>query len=173
MIDSRILNTLKSRNENPAYSILITGYQTMEDCNQEKLVIKLHQINKSLNQIENLSGVNILEKELVIQSDMDYDEENQAFKSTLIGFTNYQGGVPKPNNNINNYANHYVEIIETELKSEIEIMFNRGYTSIPSIIPTIDLKYKSYYQSYDIEFIEENSKYVGVKILFNKLQGIF
>lgn len=170
MIDSRILTTLKSRNENPAYCVLITGYQTTEDCNQEKLIIKLHQINKSLNQIENLSGVNILEKELIIQSDMDYDDINQAFKSTLTGFTNFKGNLSKPNAVINDYANHHIEVIETELKSEIEIHFNRPYTTMPSIIPTIDVKYQSYYKTYDIEFIEEDSKYTGVKIFFNKLK---
>lgn len=171
MIDSRILNNLKSRNENPAYCVLITGYETQDDCSQEKLIIHLHQINKSLSQIENLSGINILEKDLIIQSDMDYDDINKSFKNTLKGFSNYNGGLPKPSTNITNYPSHYVEMIETELKSEIHIEFNRPYTNVPAIIPTIDVKYKSYYTSYDVELLQNNgNKYIGVIIRFKKLK---
>lgn len=175
MIDSRILNTLKSRNENPAYSILITGYDVKNDCNQEKLVIHLHQINKSLNEIENMTNANIIKKDFIINSDIDYDSTNNALKSTLIGYINNYGSIKPPSNEINNYANHYIEMIETELKSEIEINFNHEYQYMPSIIPTIPSKYKSYYKDYDIEFIiktteEEEELYTGVKIIFNRLK---
>lgn len=172
MINSKTLSTLKSRNENPAYTILITGYDTKEDCSQEQLIIHLHQINKSLAQIENLSNINILSKDLIIQSDMDYDEVNQAFKNTLTGYSNFNGALPKPNSDIINYGSHYIETIETELKSEIQINFNHQYNATPGVIPTIDAKYKSYYKSYDIEFIKNQAetKYIGVIIKFNKLK---
>lgn len=171
MIDPRILNTLKSRNQNPAYSILITGYETKDDCSQEKLIIHLHQINKSINEIENLNGINILEKDLIIQSDMDYDEVHKSFKNTLKGFSNYYGKLPKPNPNIVNYPSHHVEMIETELKSEVYIKFNHEYSSVPAVIPTIDVKYKSYYTSYDVDFVKNKlGKYIAVRILFKKLK---
>lgn len=170
MIDSRILATLKSRNENPAYSVLITGYDTQEDCSQEKLIIHLHQINKSLSQIESLSGANILSKDLIIQSDMDYDEINNAFKNVLIGYTNYNGGLQPTPSSPNNIMSNYIEMVDIELQNPIEIDFNRAYNNLPAIIPTIDKKYKSYYKSYDLEFKMENNKYTGVIITFNKFK---
>lgn len=170
MIDSRILTTLKSRNENPGYSILITGYDNSEDCNQEKLVIHLHQINKSLNELENLEGVTILSKDLTIESNMDYDTINNAIKTTLIGYSNYNGALPKPNLSEENLLNYYIEMVDTELQETIKINFNRSYGKMPQIIPTIEKKYKSYYKSYDVEFITANNLYTGVVITFNKLK---
>ena len=170
MIDSRILTTLKSRNENPGYSILITGYDNSEDCNQEKLVIHLHQINKSLNELENLEGAVILSKDLTIESNMDYDSINNAIKTTLIGYSNYNGAIPKPNLSEGDLLNYYIEMVDTELKDIIKIEFNRNYSKMPQIIPTIDKKYKSYYKSYDTEFIVKNNLYTGVIITFNKLK---
>ena len=188
MIDSRILQALKSRNENPAYSILITGYETKNDCNQEKLIIQLHQINKSLREIENMSqDVNVLKKELVIQSDMDYDTKNNAISSSLIGFTNYKGRVKVPSNTASSgiiedgvligpedtgdFFSHHVEMIETPLEKEITIEFTRVYKQMPSIIPTIEKKYQTYYKSYSIEFTKNDAnRYTGVTITFNSLK---
>ena len=93
MIDSKILNLLKSRNQNPGYSILITDYENTEDCNQEKLIIKLHQVNKTLSEIEDVPGARVLEKELIIESNMDYDVDNQAIRTRLIGYSNYNGAI--------------------------------------------------------------------------------
>ena len=124
MIDSRILTTLKSRNENPGYSILITGYDNSEDCNQEKLVIHLHQINKSLNELENLEGAVILSKDLTIESNMDYDSINNAIKTTLIGYSNYNGAIPKPNLSEGDLLNYYIEMVDTELKDIIAVQRN-------------------------------------------------
>lgn len=171
MIDSRILATLKSRNENPGYSVLITGYDNIEDCNQEKLVIHLHQINKSLDDLENLPGVTILDKDFIIESGMDYDTINNAIKSTMIGYSNYNGAIRKPNTSENNLLSNYIEMVDTQLKDTITINFNRGYTKMPSIIPTIDNKYKNYYKNYSFEFItDDNDLYTGVTIIFNKLK---
>lgn len=188
MIDSRILHALKSRNANPGYSILITDYEVKEDCSQEKLIITLHQINKSLRDIETMDeNVSVLKKELVIQSDMDYDSENNAIKTTLTGFSNYKSKVdiPKKTDDLSIIENgtiiapeydddifsHKIEMIETPLRKEIFIDFAASYTITPAIIITIDKKYKSYYKNYDIEFQQnQKSQYTGATITFNKLK---
>lgn len=172
MIDSKILNLLKSRNENPGYSILITGYENTEDCNQEKLIIKLHQVNKTLSEIEDVPGARVLEKELIIESNMDYDVDNQAIRTRLIGYSNYNGAIQPTEESEDDIMSNYVEMVDTILQDEINIEFNRPYVNMPAIIPTIDKKYKSYYKNYDTEFIidEETNQYTGVTITFNKLK---
>ena len=172
MIDSKILNLLKSRNENPGYCILITDYENTEDCNQEKLVIKLHQVNKTLSEIEDVPGARVLEKELIIESNMDYDVDNQAIRTRLIGYSNYNGAITPTEESEDDIMSNYVEMVDTILQDEINIEFNRPYVNMPAIIPTIDKKYKSYYKNYDTEFIidEETNQYTGVTITFNKLK---
>lgn len=172
MIDSKILNHLKSRNLNPGYSILITDYENTEDCNQEKLIIKLHQVNKTLSEIEDVPGARVLEKELIIESNMDYDVDNQAIRTRLIGYSNYNGAIQPTEESEDDIMSNYVEMVDTILQDEINIEFNRPYVNMPAIIPTIDKKYKSYYKSYDTEFIidEETNQYTGVTITFNKLK---
>ena len=172
MIDSKILNLLKSRNQNPGYSILITDYENTEDCNQEKLIIKLHQVNKTLSEIEDVPGARVLEKELIIESNMDYDVDNQAIRTRLIGYSNYNGAIQPTEESEDDIMSNYVEMVDTILQDEINIEFNRPYVNMPAIIPTIDKKYKSYYKSYDTEFIidEETNQYTGVTITFNKLK---
>lgn len=169
MLDPRILANFKSRNENPAYSILITGYDEKTDCSQEKLIIHTHQIDKSIEEIEH--NANVLSKDLIIQSDMDYDKDNNAFKSTLIGYTNYNGTVRPSTVNISNIMSHYIEAIDTILSETITITFKRTYTKMPHVIPTIDAKYQSYYKSFNTSFIQdEDENYTGVIITFNKLK---
>lgn len=172
MIDSKILNLLKSRNLNPGYSILITDYENTEDCNQEKLIIKLHQVNKTLSEIEDVPGARVLEKELIIESNMDYDVDNQAIRTRLIGYSNYNGAIQPTEESEDDIMSNYVEMVDTILQDEINIEFNRPYVNMPAIIPTIDKKYKSYYKNYDTEFIidEETNQYTGVTITFNKLK---
>lgn len=172
MIDSKILNHLKSRNQNPGYSILITDYENTEDCNQEKIIIKLHQVNKTLSEIEDVPGARVLEKELIIESNMDYDVDNQAIRTRLIGYSNYNGAIQPTEESEDDIMSNYVEMVDTILQDEINIEFNRPYVNMPAIIPTIDKKYKSYYKSYDTEFIidEETNQYTGVTITFNKLK---
>ncbi len=172
MIDSKILNLLKSRNQNPGYCILITDYENTEDCNQEKLVIKLHQVNKTLSEIEDVPGARVLEKELIIESNMDYDVDNQAIRTRLIGYSNYNGAIQPTEESEDDIMSNYVEMVDTILQDEINIEFNRPYVNMPAIIPTIDKKYKSYYKNYDTEFIidEETNQYTGVTITFNKLK---
>lgn len=172
MIDSKILNLLKSRNQNPGYSILITDYENTEDCNQEKLIIKLHQVNKTLSEIEDVPGARVLEKELIIESNMDYDVDNQAIRTRLIGYSNYNGAIQPTEESEDDIMSNYVEMVDTILQDEINIEFNRPYVNMPAIIPTIDKKYKSYYKNYDTEFIidEETNQYTGVTITFNKLK---
>lgn len=172
MIDSKILNHLKSRNQNPGYSILITDYENTEDCNQEKLIIKLHQVNKTLSEIEDVPGARVLEKELIIESNMDYDVDNQAIRTRLIGYSNYNGAIQPTEESEDDIMSNYVEMVDTILQDEINIEFNRPYVNMPAIIPTIDKKYKSYYKNYDTEFIidEETNQYTGVTITFNKLK---
>lgn len=172
MIDSKILNHLKSRNLNPGYSILITDYENTEDCNQEKLIIKLHQVNKTLSEIEDVPGARVLEKELIIESNMDYDVDNQAIRTRLIGYSNYNGAIQPTEESEDDIMSNYVEMVDTILQDEINIEFNRPYVNMPAIIPTIDKKYKSYYKNYDTEFIidEETNQYTGVTITFNKLK---
>lgn len=172
MIDSKILNLLKSRNQNPGYSVLITDYENTEDCNQEKLIIKLHQVNKTLSEIEDVPGARVLEKELIIESNMDYDVDNQAIRTRLIGYSNYNGAIQPTEESEDDIMSNYVEMVDTILQDEINIEFNRPYVNMPAIIPTIDKKYKSYYKSYDTEFIidEETNQYTGVTITFNKLK---
>lgn len=172
MIDSKILNLLKSRNMNPGYSILITDYENTEDCNQEKLIIKLHQVNKTLSEIEDVPGARVLEKELIIESNMDYDVDNQAIRTRLIGYSNYNGAIQPTEESEDDIMSNYVEMVDTILQDEINIEFNRPYVNMPAIIPTIDKKYKSYYKNYDTEFIidEETNQYTGVTITFNKLK---
>lgn len=172
MIDSKILNLLKSRNLNPGYSILITDYENTEDCNQEKLIIKLHQVNKTLSEIEDVPGARVLEKELIIESNMDYDVDNQAIRTRLIGYSNYNGVIQPTEESEDDIMSNYVEMVDTILQDEINIEFNRPYVNMPAIIPTIDKKYKSYYKNYDTEFIidEETNQYTGVTITFNKLK---
>ena len=172
MIDSKILNLLKSRNENPGYCVLITDYENTEDCNQEKLVIKLHQVNKTLSEIEDVPGARVLEKELIIESNMDYDVDNQAIRTRLIGYSNYNGAITPTEESEDDIMSNYVEMVDTILQDEINIEFNRPYVNMPAIIPTIDKKYKSYYKNYDTEFIidEETNQYTGVTITFNKLK---
>lgn len=172
MIDSKILNHLKSRNQNPGYSILITDYENTEDCNQEKIIIKLHQVNKTLSEIEDVPGARVLEKELIIESNMDYDVDNQAIRTRLIGYSNYNGAIQPTEESEDDIMSNYVEMVDTILQDEINIEFNRPYVNMPAIIPTIDKKYKSYYKNYDTEFIidEETNQYTGVTITFNKLK---
>lgn len=172
MIDSKILNLLKSRNQNPGYSVLITDYENTEDCNQEKLIIKLHQVNKTLSEIEDVPGARVLEKELIIESNMDYDVDNQAIRTRLIGYSNYNGAIQPTEESEDDIMSNYVEMVDTILQDEINIEFNRPYVNMPAIIPTIDKKYNSYYKSYDTEFIidEETNQYTGVTITFNKLK---
>ena len=170
MIDSRILKSLQSRSTNPAYSVIITGFDTQSDCSQEKLIVHLHQINKSLEYIENLPGVSVVSKDFIIKSDIDLKDE--ALLCTLDGYTNYNGSVnPETESELTALTSNYVEAVDTTLQREITLKFEKAYTQMPHVILTIDEKYQSYYYSYSTEFITDtDGKYTGVTITFDRLK---
>lgn len=170
MIDSRILKSLQSRSTNPAYSVLITGFDTQTDCNQEKLIVHLHQINKSLEYIENLSGVSVISKDFVIKSDIDLKDETLA--CTLDGYTNYKGTVqPNTEAGLNALTSNFVEAVDVTLQNSITLNFQHKYTKMPHVILTIDSKYESYYSSYSTTFItDDDGLYSGVTVTFNRLK---
>ena len=170
MIDSRILKSLQSRSTNPAYSVIITGFDTQSDCSQEKLIIHLHQINKSLEYIENLPGVTLISRDFVIKSDIDLKDE--ALLCTLDGYINDKLRLqPDPENHLATLTSNYIEAVDTTLQSEITLNFENTYTKMPHVILTIDKKYQSYYYSYSTEFItDSDGKYTGVIITFDRLK---
>ena len=169
MITANILKSLTSRNESPGYTLLITGYETGNDCNSEYIKIKMHQINQGINIIEN--GFDPINKELIIKSALDFDEKDKLFKSKLIGSSNIKTGktMLDEGESINS---HYIEGIVTTLSDEVEVEFNKTYENIPNIYITMDKKTKALFKNYEFDFGEEiENGYTGVKIIFNELRN--
>lgn len=170
MIDSKILNSLTSKENDISYALLITGYEQAETCNSESIKIKMHQIDKKISAIE--SGTNPVEKTLTIQSALDFDEELGLFTTKLIGNSNIKGRVNAIAEG-NTYNSHSMEMVNAELNDSIEIKFIEPFTHIPSINMTMDTKTRNLFYNYNYDFEshkDENNKYAGVTINFTKLR---
>jgi hypothetical protein len=170
MINEKILKSLTSRSGDPAYTIIITGFESGEDCNSEYLKIKLHQINKGINVVE--QGLTPVEKDLIVKGALDIEDTEGLFVTKLVGTTNIKSSHQSlpTTESINS---HYIEGIVTTLAEDIEIQFNRNYNSIPSINITMDntvsrTLFKDY--EFDFESHKTNNRYTGVTIHFNKLR---
>lgn len=170
MIDSKILNSLTSKENDISYALLITGYEQAETCNSESIKIKMHQIDKKISAIE--AGTNPVEKTLTIQSALDFDEELGLFTTKLIGNSNIKGRVNAIAEG-NTYNSHSMEMVNAELDDSIEIEFIEPFTHIPSINMTMDTKTRNLFYNYNYDFEshkDENNKYAGVTINFTKLR---
>lgn len=110
MIDPNILNVLKSKLDDPSYSVIIQGFDQPTFCNREELQMIVHQVNPNVfdiinkkdtiiqtlkqllidNNIEipnqyDLSINNIVQKTFTIDSMLNYDQANDMFTSGLSG----------------------------------------------------------------------------------------
>lgn len=170
MISENILKSLSSRSGDPAYTLVVTGYETGDDCNSEFIKIKMHQLNKGIDVIEN--GFSPISKELIIKGVLDFDEEEGTFIAKLAGTSNIKSNkeiLP----DIENINSHYIECVVTNIDKTLEIEFNRPYESIPSINITMDSSTnKNLFSNYECDFSKyrSNNQYHGVTITFNKLR---
>lgn len=169
MISENILRSLTSKEGDPAYTLLVTGYETGEDCNSEFIKIKMHQINKGINFVE--TGLTPISKELIIRGALDVDKENELFITKLIG-TSHIKTSKEMITEMESINSHYIECVVTNLADTIEIKFNQNYNHIPNINITIDKKNKNLFSDYDCDFDSHiiDNKYTGVTITFNKLR---
>lgn len=169
MISENILRSLSSKSGDPAYTLIITGYETGEDCNSEYIKIKMHQINKGLDVVE--AGLSPISKELIIKGVLDIDDEN-IFITKLIGTSNIKSN-KEVLSEMESINSHYIECVVTNIAKEIEIKFNRNYNSIPNINITMDnMTSGNLFSDYECDFDshKKNNKYTGVTIKFNKLR---
>lgn len=126
MIDSNILNSLKSNLQDPSYSTIITDFIQPDHCNKDELQIVVEQINPNLfdvianqNDIINtlkdfitsknlslpdlyqITPNTVVSKTLQIESIMDYDTSSSMFISGLIGQVTNENEKQVPSTNIN------------------------------------------------------------------------
>lgn len=169
MIDSKILKSLTSRENDIAFTLLIVGYEQKTECNSESIEIKMHQVNRRISEIEN--GLTPIEKTLKIQSALDFDDENNLFITKLIGSSNIKGAIDSIEE-ANTYNSHEMEMVIANLADEIEISFINPFESIPSINITMDAKTQQLFNDYSCDFEShiENDLYTGVTIKFTKLR---
>ncbi len=169
MIDSKILKSLTSKENDIAFTLLIVGYEQKTECNSESIEIKMHQVNKRISEIED--GLTPIEKTLKIQSALDFDDENNLFTTKLIGSSNIKGPVESIEEG-NTYNSHKMEMVVANLAEEIDISFVNSFTHIPNINITMDTKTQQLFNdySYDFESHIEDDLYTGVTINFAKLR---
>ena len=168
MINKNLLDALKPHN-NPTYFTVIKDVEQSTECNQDTVELTLHQIhNKDLSEIENETN-QITEKSLTISSNLDVDDSG-LYRTKLIGYESYSK-VKRVKPQLEGITSHKIEVIQAYLSKEIEIEFNDSYIDIPSVIVNIDSEYEMLYRSYSTEFIlNDENKYIGVKIIFNNLK---
>lgn len=167
MIDSKILKSLTSKENDIAFTLLIVGYEQKTECNSESIEIEMHQVNKRISEIEN--GLTPIEKTLKIQSALDFDNENNLFTTKLIGSSNIKGPVESVEEG-NTYNSHKMEMVVANLAEEIDISFVNSFTHIPNINITMDTKTQQLFNDYSYDFEIENDLYTGVTINFTKLR---
>ena len=111
MIDSNILNILKTNFQDPSYSVIISGNNQTEFCNKDQLDLIVEQISPNLESIIENKNKNIerlkkqleehniplpndfydfdinsrIEKTLRIESFLDYKKDDQLYVSRLSG----------------------------------------------------------------------------------------
>ena len=170
MINENILKLFKSHTKSPYFSIIITDIQQTEECGQEGIKFTVHQINKSINELE--LGANIVSRDLHVVSSLDLDENN-LYKTKLIGYSSNEKKI-KSETGESGIFSHSIEVLDTILQKEIQIKFNKKYEEKPKIITNIEKKYESLYRSISIESITEKidgkEYYVGANITFNNLK---
>ena len=110
MISPNILKMLQSTHNDPSYSVMITGYDQVQDCNKDRTTLIVEQASPNLYEIiENKEKIieqlkntlkshnipipahneifvnNIVKRNFSIESSLDFDVNTSMFTSKLIG----------------------------------------------------------------------------------------
>ena len=198
MINSNILNILKSNLSDPSYSVIIKNFQQPTFCNKDQILLTVEQINPNLFKIienqntyiqllenklteNNISkpsfnriGINnIVEKTLTIDSVLNFDKTSNMFTSGITGSLGHeivQSTSTTQENTHQDITTQYIESFLCVIESSINLDFDYNYKTLPSVIITIDQDDKIY-SSYNLKFTtNNNNEYTGVKITFKNLK---
>jgi len=129
MINTNILNMLKSNSLAPSYSVIISDFKQPEFCDRDKLQIITHQISPSLFDIINQQSYNInklkqalsdnniaipdinditinniVSKTLNIESGLVFDSNSDMFTSQLTGSVSNETNLPTPSSHLQGYV---------------------------------------------------------------------
>jgi len=165
MINKNMLKGLEPNTSPNSYFTVITKIEQKEECNQESVVLTLQQIDKDLETIS--EDASVIEKELTITSGLELSDDD-FYRTRLVGYCIDKNKITPVTTA---QSSHFMEIAEVTLTKEINLEFNKEYTSIPAVVVNIDEQFLSYYKDYTTSYVMEENKYVGVKITFNKLKS--
>lgn len=198
MIDSNILNSLKSNLQDPSYSTIITDFIQPEHCNKDELQIIVEQINPNLfdviaNQndiINTLKDVitsnnlslpdlyqitpnTVVSKTLQIESIMDYDTSSSMFISGLIGQVTNENEKQVPSTNINGkiYYNR-MHITKPDSPQYLNFSkFNVKKKSITINVPDIiqDINVTLQHDDINVQYENENTTIVFGEYTYTKI----
>lgn len=170
MINKNILSMFMSHLDNPSFSIVITDIKQEENCGQESICFTVHQIDKSLSELE--ENANITERTLTIRSELGVDERN-LYKTKLLGYISNEEKITpdKPTSKI-------IEFLDTTLTNEVNVEFSNEYKEKPTILINIEKEYESFYKNTIIDYITEErlvdedkvTYYTGANITFKGLK---
>ena len=144
MIDPNILNVLKSKLDDPSYSVIIQGFDQPTFCNREELQMIVHQVNPNVfdiinkkdtiiqtlkqlltdNNIEipdqyDLSINNIVQKTFTVDSVLNYDETNDLFTSGLSGRISAESNQKIPS-----------QLVQGEIKNKRILFTTKDYPNV-------------------------------------------
>ena len=188
MINPNILKVLESTLQDPSYSVMITKFQQVDSyCNKDKLIITTEQVNPNVFKlIENKENIielltqtlvdnnieipdfneifvnTITEKQLSIESLLDYDINTSMFISALTGDLNNE-----KNKNLTSpfvkgtIINGQTEFVDKDYpnyfnQNRFKVKNNSLIITVPKKVETIEFKITQYTKPSLMLFIEKN-----------------
>ena len=127
------------------------------------------EIYSEINKIPRLRSASQF-REVTITSDVILDD-NGLIETKFNGIITKKDS-PTNTQQLENPSSHYVEMIKTSLRKEINITFERSYVEMPAITVNIDKENETLYRDFSTKYIKDSSNnYVGVTITFNYLKS--
>lgn len=168
MIDTNILKILESNNQDPSYSVIISSFEQPEFCNKDQLKINVQQYNPNLEEvIENNQNIielleseleknrisipnydkievnSVINKTLVINSELDVNTDDQLYISKLNGVLDKESVSSLPIKKVKgNIINKIITISEKDNpnlfnKTKFRIKDNKLIISVPKKVKTL------------------------------------
>lgn len=151
MINENILSLFKCHSGNPSYSILITDITQNQECNQDNITFTVYQINKDINDIIT-DDVHVSSRNLTIQGNLDIGSDN-LYGTKLIGYVSGEKAITEIPTKT---GVKEIEVLDTKLKEEIVIEYNKEYEKMPKIFINTENSIESLYGKMEITQITEN-----------------
>ena len=126
------------------------------------------EIYAEINKIPRLRSASQF-REVTITSDVVLDD-NGLMETKFNGIITKKEA-PTNTQQLENPSSHYVELIRTNLRKEINIDFEKEYIDMPAITVNIDKENESLYRDFSTKYIKSNEKYIGANITFNYLKS--